>query len=174
MRLPPEAAVGACQGARSHLAAWACATLLGCSDGYPTADAPRFEPHRMSQAERLRHLNEIGAAAAASGRWRFGLASGCMLRVEHRAAWWRGTRFEVALPRASSIRMRYDKATETFDVVAQRPRDASVTLFKTDGRIDAIQAELLLNHLRRGCLARPTEGPEADAGEAGRTRPSTR
>lgn len=78
------------------------------------------------------------------------------------------------LPKASSIRMRYEKATETFEVLAQRPGNQSVTLLRTDGRIDSMQAELLLNHVRRGCLAQPAEGPGAGAGKPERAQPPTR
>ena len=39
-----------------------CVLLLSaCPEGYPTADAPRIEPSRMTQAQLLAALNELGA-----------------------------------------------------------------------------------------------------------------
>lgn len=137
----------------------ACALVAACSEGYPTADAPPFEPSRMSQTERVRHLNELGESADAGGRWRYALDETCVLRVERKARWRRGVDTEVA-PRTAMIGTRYDGATETYRVLAGRSRTEAASLFQSKVRLDAMRAELLPAHVRSGCLA-ATDAKEA-------------
>jgi len=134
----------------------ACVMVAACGEGYPTADTPPFEPSRMSQTERVRHLNELGAAAGAGGRWRYALDERCVLRVERKACWQRGVHSEVALPTAT-IRTSFDSTTETFSVLAGLPRTEAVPLFQSKGRLDAMRAELLLAHVRSECLSAADE-----------------
>jgi hypothetical protein len=130
----------------------AAALLAACDGGYPDEDAPRFEPHRMDNAERLAALNEVGGREGTEGRWRYALEDDCRLHAEQRSSgWgrWRGERLAL-----NQLQPRLSAATdddETHRVELVGSDEAAALVFETSDRIDALQVELLLVLLRRDC-----------------------
>mgnify|MGYP000990969545 CR=1 FL=1 len=67
---------------------WAAAlvlpALMACTDGYPTEDVPQIDPARMTQAQLLAALNDLGQEPHLGKRWRYRVDPGCELEVRTR------------------------------------------------------------------------------------------
>lgn len=129
--------------------------FAACTDGYPSADAPAHDPHRLDQASRLALLNDAAAAAASEIDWRFDLTPECLLRAERRGLFSVQELFVLPLAGSELLLRAYDGARR-FEIVARADDHEPQRVFATRGRVDALRAELLLKLLRRDCG--PPEG----------------
>ncbi len=123
--------------------------LSGCFDGYPTDDAPRFEPARMSQAELLEELNALGADPLLDKRWRYTLDAACKLRISvrkglppERHVMLTGSRVDVR-----SVEGR----TEVLLLPQSGDESAGVVALETRRWTDTVSARLILTHLELSC-----------------------
>lgn len=130
----------------------AAALVAACDGGYPSEDAPPFEPHGMSRAERLAALNDAGGREGSELQWRYTLDSGCTLEIERRSGWGRRHGERVALA-AAEPRLVSDDEARSHRVQLVGADGAAAMAFQTSDRIDALQVELLLTLLRRDCTA---------------------
>jgi hypothetical protein len=150
--------------------ALASTILLGaCTDGYPSGDAPLFEPSRMTQAQLLEELNELGAEPMLDKRWRYTLEAGCELRISVR----KGQPPERRVPLVGTgvdVRSARDR-TEVLLLPPSGDESAAVVVLETRRWTDTVSARLLLTHLEMSCR-RPHEphkqparhGPSVDPG----------
>ncbi|MCW5636942.1 MAG: hypothetical protein KIT17_26665 [Rubrivivax sp.] len=137
------------------------AAVVACSEGYPTADAPAFDPHGMTQGERLRTLNEVARSAEPGVRWRYSLQQGCLLHAERRARG-EGTHTVVVALAQARTRLHVSEAERDFDVVVLRDGGDTTTVFESRRHIDALRAELLIKLIRRDCAALSGPGDEPE------------
>jgi hypothetical protein len=128
----------------------ALAMLLGAgADGYPTEDAPRFDPSTLSQAELLEGLNALGADPLLDKRWRYSLEPGCQLRISVRKGqpperWW--------VLEGSTVDVRSeDGRTEVLLLPPSGDESAAVVAIETRRWTDTVSARLLLTHLEMSC-----------------------
>ena len=134
-----------------------CVLLLSaCPEGYPTADAPRIEPSRMTQAQLLAALNELGAEPHLGKRWRYALHANCELEVSVRKG--DPVRQRVLLEGATVDARSADGATEILLLPKDGGAAREVAVLATRKWSDTVQAKSLLTQLelRCGTLAAPT------------------
>jgi hypothetical protein len=138
--------------ARRGAVAGVAALLVGCTEGYPSQDAPPFEPERWSQAQRLEQLRAIGNPRGAAVRWRYTLETSCRLAVERKPRWGSADRVEVALRRVDvGVRAGGEDAAG-FVVVAHGADDTRTTLYAGTRRVDVMHAATLVKLLQRDCV----------------------
>lgn len=130
-----------------------CATLMatGCSDGYPTDDLANVSPFEMTQGQRITALNEVGAQAQKKVQWRYALESACILKVKQRPNWrsWSTGRHRLD---EASVETRFDRDADVHHVqLAPRGVADPVSVLRTDDRLIAQQASLLVKLLKRDC-----------------------
>jgi hypothetical protein len=138
------------RGWRALLGGGGAALLLGCSDGYPTDDAPQIAPSVMSRTQLLQALNELGAEPHLGRRWRYGLGPGCVLEVRVHNE--RG-RQQVPLAGAS-IESSSHEGRIGVRVVPERADDTepeAVTVLETRRWTDSVRARSLLTQLEMRC-----------------------
>ncbi len=136
----------------------ACA---GCSDGYPSEDLAQLSPFDMSNAQRLRALNEISRQAHRSERSQFELGPGCQLTVVHPSkAHLRGERRDrpsraYLLRRAMDAGVVFNEDDRTFEVHLLASADPGAArlgvLMKSASWTHARQADLLVQLVIRDC-----------------------
>jgi hypothetical protein len=128
--------------------------LAACRDGYPTEDAPRSEPSRMTREQLLDALNELGGKPRLGKRWSYALERGCGLVVRVRGSDTEVRRVELEGARIDSLSQ--DNVSE----IRVTPRHASeadpVTVLETTRWADSVGARSLLTHLAIRC-----SGPQA-------------
>jgi hypothetical protein len=135
---------------------WALAASVGvtaCSEGYQAdADQQPFTPEQWTPSARLTHLNGLGEAGSGSIRWQY--AAGperCVLVIERQPRFRTATQQQLDL---GTVTFKLARPAEagTFLVIASGPEDrATVEVFTTRSRIDAMRAEQLLELLQRDC-----------------------
>ena len=133
-----------------------CVLLLAaCPDGYPSEDAPQIAPSRMSQAQLLAALNELGAEPHRPRRWRYSLHPDCELEVSVRGDG--GERRRVTLEGAEVSSRAVDGVSEILLVPANDSEAQGVTVLETPQWPDSVRARSLLRHLEARCGR--AEGP---------------
>jgi hypothetical protein len=136
----------ACRAAASAL----CVSLLAaCPQGYPTADAPQIEPSRMTQAQLLAALNELGAEPRLGKRWRYVLHANCELEVSVRNG--DTIRQRVALAGATVDARSADGVTEILLLPNDESAAREVAVLATRQWADTVQAKSLLTQLELRC-----------------------
>lgn len=127
-----------------------CVPLLAaCPDGYPTEDAPRVEPSRMTQAQLLAALNELGAEPHLGTRWRYSLHPECELEVAVRGD--DEGRHRVTLEGAVVSARAVEGVSEILVVPANGSEMQAVTVLETQRWSDTVRARSLLTHLEARC-----------------------
>jgi hypothetical protein len=127
-----------------------CVLLLAaCPDGYPTEDAPRTEPSRMTRAQLLAALNELGDEPHLGKRWRYTLHPACELEVSVRGDG--GGRQRVTLEGAEVSSRAADGVSEVLLVPANGSEAQAVTVLETPRWTDMVRARSLLTHLKVRC-----------------------
>lgn len=123
--------------------------LAACSDGYPTEDVPQIDPARMTQAQLLAALNELGAEPHLGKRWRYVLRDGCELEIAVRD----GERqpHRVVLDGAAIASRSADGMTEIRLVPRAGGEPQAVTALETGRWSDTVRARALLTHLELQC-----------------------
>ncbi|PZP31221.1 MAG: hypothetical protein DI603_12685 [Roseateles depolymerans] len=156
---------------RTHwraLAAGLLALALGaCSEGYPRQDLAPMNPFEMSNAQRLKSLNAVGAQAPRGERRRFELDEACQLRVArrgHAPAEASGEEPAVqvhALQPAMHAGLSFNKEAQLFEVhlLERTGPDAPRLglLLRSATWMQASKAELLAQLLIRDCRAATTD-----------------
>ncbi len=137
--------------ARRALAVSVLATLAGCFDGYPDADAPLLDPSRLTSDELLSELNELGERPHLSRRWRYALEDGCVLTVKVRRT--DTGRREVPLWGATVGVRSGEVQTQVLLVPADEHGAPAVVVLETRRWTDTVLARSLLTHLERRCAA---------------------
>lgn len=127
-----------------------CVLLLSaCLDGYPTEDVPQIEPSRMSQAQLLAALNELGTERHLPRRWQYSLHPECELEVSVRGD---GVeRRRVTLEGAEVSSRTLDGVSEILLVPANDRGAQGVTVLETPQWPDSVRARSLLRHLGARC-----------------------
>jgi len=142
--------------ARRATASALCVLLLAaCPDGYPTEDVPQIEPSRMTQAQLLAALNELGEEQNLGKRWRYTLHPECELEVSVRGD--DGGRRRVTLEGAEVSSRADDGVSEILLVPADGSEAQAVTVLETPQWPDSVRARALLRHLEARCGE--AEGP---------------
>lgn len=126
--------------------------LSACTDGYPSEDAPPFDPSRLSQAELLEELNDLGADPLLDTRWRYTLGPGCELRINVRKG--QPPERRVALEGSTVDVRAKDGRTEVLLVPPSRDESAAVVALQTRRWTDTVSARLILSHLEMSCRRR--------------------
>lgn len=127
-----------------------CLLALGaCSDGYPTEDVPQIDPARMTQAQLLAALNELGEQPHLGKRWRYALRDGCELEITVRDGERQHRR--VALEGAAIGTRSADGTTEIRLVPEAGGEAQAVTALETRRWSDTVRASALLTHLEVRC-----------------------
>jgi hypothetical protein len=123
--------------------------LAACADGYPSEDAAQIEPARMTKAQLLAALNELGEVPQLRSRWRYTLHPQCELEVSERGddAGPRRVAIEGAELRSRSA----DGMSQILLVPAGQGQAQAVTLLETREWSDVLLARSLLTHLERQC-----------------------
>jgi len=137
---------------RTWAGAWclsALAALVACSDGYPTEDVPQIDPARMSQAQLLAALNELGAEPHLGKRWRYALREGCELEIAVRDGG--RQRDRVVLEGAAIASRSADGVTEILLVPQAGGEAQAVTALETRRWSDTVRARALFTHLEARC-----------------------
>jgi hypothetical protein len=133
--------------------AWAGAlwllALMACSDGYPTEDAPQIDPARMTQAQLLAALNELGDEPHLGKRWRYVLRDGCELEIMVRDG--ERQRRRVLLEGAAIATRSADGVTEIRLVPEAGGEARAVTAFETRRWSDTVRAKALMTQLEVRC-----------------------
>lgn len=127
-----------------------CVLLLSaCPDGYPTEDVPQIEPSRMTQAQLLAALNELGKEPHLGKRWRYALHANCELEVSVRD----GDRDDrrVVLEGAEVTTRSVDGVSEIRLVPRTGGETQAVTVLETRRWSDTVKARSLLAHLEVRC-----------------------
>jgi len=130
--------------------------LAACLEGYPSGDAPRIEPSRMTQAQLLSALNELGAELHLGKRWRYALHPNCELEVSVRNG--DTVRQRVVLEGATVDARSADGVTEILLLPKDGGAAREVAVLATRKWSDTVQAKSLLTQLelRCGSPAAPT------------------
>ncbi|UXH76616.1 hypothetical protein [Roseateles amylovorans] len=133
--------------------------LTGCSEGYPAEDLAQLSPFDMSNAQRLRALNEISTQAHRSERARFVLEPDCRLVVAResksktRSA--PRTSHTYALRRAMDAGVFFNETDRSFEVHLLASADPGAArlgvLLKSASWTHATQADLLVQLVIRDC-----------------------
>lgn len=131
--------------------------LVACSDGYPSADAPRLQPRLMSAGELVDALNELGARRHLEQRWRYKLLADCRLEVSVQHGLRRRSVEQVLLSGAD-VRVQFDPDARVYDVrvqpsVEETADESGVSALKTTRWSDNVQVQSLLQHLVQACDA---------------------
>lgn len=135
-----------------------CVLLLAaCPDGYPTENAPRTEPSRMTQAQLVAALNELGAEQHLGKRWRYNLHPECELEVAVRGG--DEKRRRVTIVGAEVSARDADGVSEILLVPTNGSEMQAVTVLETQRWSDTVRARSLLKHLEARCLR--AEGPDS-------------
>ena len=132
-----------------------CICLLGsaCSDGYPTIDVPVLAPGEMTQAQRLREMNQIGRLAYFDTRWRYTLNDVCDLKVTT-GAWFDKKSTSIALQGGQIVR-NIDHEDKTYDIHLKQIESSVrgvIPLLETANWADSVSFYTLVNHVRRDCI----------------------
>jgi hypothetical protein len=125
--------------------------LVACSDGYPTEDEPSIDPARMSQAQLLAALNELGAGPHLGKRWRYALRDGCQLEITVRDG--ERQRHRVELEGAAVASRSADGLMEILLVPETGGEAQAVTALETRRWSDTVMARALLTQLEVRCDA---------------------
>lgn len=141
---------------RAALATITCVVLTSCSDGYPTEDVPQIEPSRMTAAELVAALNELGAGRHLDQRWRYRLEGGCQLEVRARNG---GAVHHRVRLTGASIEVRAEDGVFDVRVIPEdAPPSDAATVLETQRWPDSVRARSLLMHLTMRCTG-PAEPP---------------
>lgn len=137
---------------RWRLAFAVAAIALGaaCMDGYPKQDAPLSDPFSMTQAQRLAHMNTLGAEAHPERRWSYGLLPGCVLRIDADGPGGPQPPLEIPLLGAA-VQVAADKADGTFDVDLARGQAPAASVLEALDWGHAGWMQLLLRVVQKGC-----------------------
>ena len=130
-------------------AAALCVLLSACLDGYPTEDAPRMDPGRMTREQLLVALNELGEEPHLDKRWRYALDARCELEVAVRNG--ATDRRRVVLEGAEIDARSADGVTEILLVPQAGGEGQAVTVLETRQWFDTVRAQSLLTHLELRC-----------------------
>lgn len=147
----------ACKPLTVVIAALGLLALTACSDGYPADDAPPIDPARMTQAQLLEALNDLGAGSRPGKRWRYDLDAHCGLTVgvSHGDAKRRRVVLEGAVVDTRSV----DGLTEVLLLPRVGGETQAVTVLETRTWRDTVWARSLFTHLEMRCgtsAARPS------------------
>ena len=137
-------------GRRLAIGAALCTVLLAaCSDGYPTEDAPMLDPARMTQAQLLAALNDLGEQSSLGKRWTFALHGNCELAVAVR----NGSKQHRRVPlEGARVDSRSGDGVSDIRLAPNTGSDAhAVTVLQTRSWSDALSARSLLTHLAKRC-----------------------
>ena len=127
-----------------------CVLLLSaCPDGYPTEDVPQIEPSRMTQAQLLAALNELGKEPHLGKRWRYALHANCELEVSVRNG--DTDRRRVVLEAAEVTARSVDGVSEIRLEPKTGGETQAVTVLETRRWSDTVRARSLLTHLEVSC-----------------------
>lgn len=127
-----------------------CVLLLSaCPDGYPTEDVPQIEPSRMTQAQLLAALNELGKEPHLGKRWRYALHANCDLAVSVRNG--DTDRRRVVLEGAEVTVRSVDGVSEIRLEPKTGGETHAVTALETRRWFDTVRAKSLLTHLEIRC-----------------------
>ncbi len=137
--------------------------LAACADGYPTEDTRQPDPFSLTAEQRVAELNQLGASAHADFRGHYRLIDGCRLQVERkigRGAW------ESSEHALAQVQPELANGTDgkSYDVLlATAQADETALLLRTERRLDAQHARLLVRLLKGDCAATsgavPPDGP---------------
>lgn len=131
---------------------WAAALLLpalmACTDGYPTEDVPQIDPARMTQAQLLQALNEMGRQPHLGKRWHYRLEPGCELEVRTQGD---EGRHGFVLEGASVTLRSKDGLTEVLLVPKNGGDPGSVVVLETRRWSDTVRARSLFTFLEVSC-----------------------
>jgi hypothetical protein len=132
---------------------WAAAlvlpALMACSDGYPTEDVPQIDPARMTQAQLLAALNDLGKEPHLGKRWRYQLHAGCELEIVVRDG--ERERRRVVLEGATIATRSDDGVTEIRLVPRAGGEAQAVTALETRRWSDTVRARAMLTQLELRC-----------------------
>ena len=142
---------------RRHWAGWTAAccvlSLAACAEGYPSEDVAPIDPARMSQAELLSALNDLGKEPHLDRRWRYALRPNCELEVSVRGG--AGPQGRVALDGAEVSTRAVENRSE-IRLVPKGGDDAqALTVLASRRWSDTVRARSLLTHLELRCLRAP-------------------
>ncbi len=127
-----------------------CVLLLAaCPDGYPTADVPQIEPSRMTQAQLLAALNELGKEPHLGKRWRYALHANCELTVSVRNG--DTDRRRVVLEGAEVTARSVDGVSAIRLEPKTGGETQAVTVLESRRWSDTVRARSLLTHLEVRC-----------------------
>lgn len=127
-----------------------CVLLLSaCPDGYPTEDVPQIEPSRMTQAQMLAALNELGNEPHLGKRWRYALHANCELAVSVRNG--DTDRRRVVLEGAEVTVRSVDGVSEIRLEPKTGGETQAVTVLETRRWFDTVRARSLLTELEVRC-----------------------
>jgi len=129
---------------------WAAAlvlpALMACTDGYPTEDVPQIDPARMTQAQLLAALNDLGQEPHLGKRWRYRVDPGCELEVRTR-----DNRRRLVLEGAAVTQRSKDGLTEVLLVPKDGGDAGSVVVLETRRWSDTVRARSLFTFLEVSC-----------------------
>jgi hypothetical protein len=136
--------------ARRMSAAGLCLlALAACSDGYPTEDVPQVDPARMTQAQLLAALNDLGEQPHLGKRWRYVMHAGCELEITVRDG--KRERHRVVLEGAAIATRSAEGITEIRLVPQAGGEARAVTALETRRWPDTVKARALLTQLELRC-----------------------
>jgi len=138
-------------GPASRAASTALCVLLlsACRDGYPTKDVSQIETSRMTQAQLLAALNELGKEPHLGKRWSYALHANCELAVSVRNS--DRDRRQVELEGAEVTTRSVDGVSEIRLVPKTGGETQAVTILETRRWSDTVRARSLLTHLEVRC-----------------------
>lgn len=135
---------------------WATALVLlpltACSDGYPTEDVPVIDPARMTQAQLLTALNDLGKEPHLGKRWRYRLDPGCELEVRTQG----DNKRSLVLEGAGVTQRSKDGLTEVLLVPKDDGDAGAVVVLETQRWPDTVRARSLFTYLEVSCGRTPT------------------
>ena len=134
---------------RTAVSALCVLLLSACSDGYPTEDVPQIEPSRMTQAQLLAALNELGEEPHLGRRWRYALHANCELEVSVRNG--DADRRRVVLDGAEVTTRSVDGVSQIRLLPETGGETQAVTVLETRRWLDTVMARSLLTHLGVRC-----------------------
>ena len=137
------------------LAAGLLVVGTACSDGYPKQDQVTISPHSMTQAQRLEAMNRLGKEVHPDRRWRYGLASSCVLEV--RVTGDKRASSSVAL-RGAAVARTFDREAATYSIAVTLADPAVPAVPVLEGASWTASVEML-SHLQmqlRDCARSPT------------------
>jgi len=146
---PPVGPGGASGALRRGAAVLALPALMACTDGYPTEDVPQIDPARMTQAQLLAALNELGQEPHLGKRWRYELRTGCELEIVVRDG--ERQRRRVVLEGASIATRSNEGVTEIRLVPQAGGETQAVTALETRRWSDTVRARAMLTQLELRC-----------------------